>query len=1023
MSETAQNDMVTTGACSCSSRRQVAAIDASEALAAIALLVLRYTGKRDISIPLKTELGSQKRTWVINNETRLVDLLAENDGITLKEATSDSENLLAIWNPLYNNSSDRFLRSSVESETAVFNGTAAIDLEFYQSNSSPNTFQVFSTKSDYDERYLDQILSHWIHCIQLLRTKPEAKVITQSVLTESEYDEMIVKWNNNDKPKVEGRFGFEDFEDHAQKSPESIAVSYGSSRLTYGDLQIQANQMAHFLQSIGIGPEIVVGIYLTRSVEFVISLVALRKSGGAFLPLDPDHPEERKHYLINDSKAPFIITSNECKDSLPKGDYHLIVIEDIVSELSKFPTHTPKHGLQDGSMGQLFYTSGSTGKPKGVIMTVFYKEDKPPPEENTKGVKVLLKSSTGFTLILLETFSPLQTGGEIVIVPKDKDQDTRYLIENIKNLKIQTLNLVPSMLSLLLLQDDIGECDSLQKVFTVGERLPVSVQHDFFKKLPNAELYVFYGCTEAPAATFRRVLPDEKYGDRVILGKPMVNKRIYILDEYRAPVPKGVPGEIFIGGAISRGYIHNEKLTRERFLPNPFISDPDEKIYQTGDLGRFMEDGSIEYLGRTDFQVQVMGIRIELGEIEARLTAHPMVNDAIIIAHTSSSGNTLLIAYYTLQGSTYPDTDNLRNHLRNSLPDYMIPARFIPLKEFPLNTSGKIDRLNFPHPESVTVSINGNPVFEAYSTTQTAIRRIFYDALGTSQLLNSDNFFDIGGNSLAAVIVTNELKREFGIQLNITDLYEHSSVFALEKLVENSGYHSPFNLLVKVRTGVGRQNLFMFTVNVSVNAHVSRDFDIYVLRGLWFNENFDFSSPLSAIVENYVKEVLMIQNSGPFYLAGFSMGGTIAHQVACRLQSLGHEVRGLYLADPSVRLPDTDKVPRSNLAALFQHLKHRGLSEGPGIIYSYLLNLFKIPILPKHRDRIAFVYTKTLVCSSTFETFDGKVNLYHRKGYDQLSSWNEIVNGELVTRELETTDHHEVDRTPIQKIWCEDIRP
>lgn len=999
----------------------LAVADQNDILGALCFLIFRYTGKQSVSVLHLTNGTTSFRVWDITESTRLESLTTQFHEEVAGLINDSEDNDLSIWNPMFivPESENQFNASLSEVITNGF----IVDIAFSYSKSG---LQVFSSKKPHSREFLNQIANHWKHAIELITNQPDSTVFDLPILTDLEHQEMIVDWNDNDKPVEDGKFGFEDFDTQVQINPDRVAISDGDEKVSYIQLQAQANRLAHYLQSIGIGPEVVVGIYLTRSIEFVVALVGLKKSGGGFLPLDPDHPKDRKNYLITDSQVPFIITSRQWKDSLPPGNYRLIVLEELEDVLPKFPTETPHHGLVSGSMSQLFYTSGSTGKPKGVIMTLEYKEKKEPkPRSNNQGNKVLLKSSTGFTLILLEAFVPLQTGGEVVVVPKDKDKDAQWLIDNIQKQEVQTLNLVPSMLSLLLLQDDISKCTTLEKVFTVGERLPVAVQRDFFKKLPHARLFVFYGCTEAPAATFREIDPLEDYGDKVVLGKPMINKRIYILDKQGVPVPKGVAGELFVGGSISRGYFNNDALTNERFLPNPFLETDDERVYQTGDLGRFLEDGSIEYLGRTDFQVQIRGIRIELGEIEASLIAHPLVNDTIILAHKSTSGNTFLVAYFTLKGDGFPNSDELRTYLRKQLPDYMIPARFIPLDEFPINTSGKIDRLRFPHPESVTVSVDGNAVFEGYSTTQTAIRRIIFDTLGISQLLNSESLFDIGGDSLSAVIVTNELNREFGIQLNMTDLFENPSVFELEKLVETSGYKSPFDLLVKVRTGVGQQNLFMFTVNVSVNAHVSRDFDIYILRGLWFNNHFDFSVLISEIVEDYVREVLLIQHEGPFYLAGFSMGGTIAHQVACRLQSLGHEVRGLYLADPSAKLPDTDNVPRSNSSALLQHLRKRGLSEGPGIICSYLLNLFKIPILPKHRDRIAFIYTKTLICASPFEVFHGDAHVYHCTGYesDELASWKSLVDGELVFRQLDTTDHHAVDRTPIQKVWCEAIKP
>ncbi|MCZ6671887.1 MAG: amino acid adenylation domain-containing protein [Verrucomicrobia bacterium] len=995
--------------------------------ASICFLIFRYTAKKTVELPICKQDETLLRRWEINDKTGAEDLKGN-----FRETLSNSDNLpsteeLSVWNPLYLETKNEEKIGNALSQIQL-NGFEP-DILFVVSGDSIVSTTIYSSHRNHSSDYLCQIHQHWIHSIHLLQNNNKGPICQLPVLTDTEYDLMIHQWNDNDRPRDVGKFDFEKFDIQVTKHPDKIAITSGSESLSYLELQNKTNQLAHYLQGLGIGPEVVVGIYLNRSIEFVVSLVALKKSGGAFLPLDPEHPKDRKEYLIENSKVPFIITSTKWKQSLPDGNFRSIVLEEIENELCSLPTHTPGHGLKAGNMSYLFYTSGSTGKPKGVMMTLDYLQKREPDnsdEFRRKIEKVLLKSSTGFTLILLETFAPLQTGGEIVVVPTDKDKDADWLLRTIQNKQVESLNLVPSMLSFLLLQEGIERCTSLKKVYTVGERLPVSVQKEFFKKLPNAKLFMFYGCTEAPAATFREILPDEDYGNRIILGKPMVNKKMYLLDEFRVPVPVGVPGEIYIGGPISRGYIHNDALTQERFLPNPFTGSAGGRMYQTGDIGRFLEDGSIEYLGRTDFQVQIRGIRIELGEIESCLSSHSKINEAVVLAKISPQKNTLLVAYYIANtDKKNPSDTELRKHIRGNMPDYMVPAIFIQLDSFPVNANGKIDRLNFPDPDSIRRIRNGRFVFEGYSATEYNLNTIFWRVLGSHHILKSDSFFDIGGDSLLAVEAINHINKEFDIKLRVPDFYEHPTIIDLGKLINSSGFKSKFDLLVKIRSGVGSRKLFMLSISTTANSHISKEFDIYTMRGVWYNELFDFSDTLSSLADRYLEEILVAQPTGPFYLGGFSLGGTIAHQIACKLQAKGHEVAKLYLLDPSPINLGEKRASRNNFSAIGYHIKNHGLRDGLGVILSYCLNFLSLPILVRHRVHLAMAYIRSMISVSHAEQYQGDLRLYHKIDYgtNNIEQWKKLTSGKVETIELPTEKHMAIYLDPIQKIWCEEIRP
>ena len=994
--------------------------------AAVCFVILRYTAKETIELPSWEKDRLLLKSWCINDSTTMVELAVPD---RIEDWQSPEEGLvdeLSLWNPLY-------VECQSEEDLESKLGQAAEqgihpDIIFCKIPDPNPQYAVYSSRQFHNEGHLEQIHRHWMYGIQLLETRAKMPAKTLCILTPEEYEEIIFTWNANEKPAIEGKFDFELFDKRVEESPDKIAVFAEGETLTYKELQQQANQLAHYLQRSGVGPEVVVGIYLTRSIEFVVSMVALKKSGGAFLPLDPDHPKERKEFFITNSRVPYIITTREWVDSLPAGEYKSIVLDDIAEELKGLPTTSPRHGLKNGSMSYLFYTSGSTGQPKGVMMKIQYSRKRKEQDENpdpNKTEKVLLKSSTGFTLILIEVFSPLQSGGQIVVVPKDMDKDPHWLITTIQSEQVENLNLVPSMLALLLLQDDIRKCTSIKKVITVGERLPVSVQRDFFEKLPQAKLFVYYGCTEAPAATFREILPTEDYGERVVLGKPMANKKVYLLDKFGVPVPIGVPGEIFVGGTISRGYIHNVEMTDERFLPNPFTGKEGDRVYQTGDLGRYLPDGSIEYLGRTDFQVQIRGIRIELGEIESTLSSHRSISDAVVLARKSQTGQNLLIAYYKIKNDESVSDAELRTHVRASLPDYMTPARFIQMDEFPTNTSGKIDRMNFPDPDSMPHRVDGEEVLQYLSKIEFDIRYIFFQTLGISQILKTESFFDTGGDSLLAVNAINRINKKFGVKIGLPQLYENPTIEKLAKLITGRGYKSDFDLTIKIRTNVGNRNLFLICGREAAEPWISKDFDIYLMRSVWYNETFDFSEHFSDLVDKYVAEIVTVQPRGPYHLVGVSLGGLIAHQAACHLQNQGEEIESLYLADPSppVEIRKNRKI-KNNFLALAGYVYFQRLKRGPGIIYSLTRNWLGLRTLTTHRPTIGLMYANVLAQNANYKTFSGDAHLFHRIDYgeDKLSSWKSIITGEISTQELPMREHMEIERNPTLRLWCEQIK-
>jgi amino acid adenylation domain-containing protein len=866
--------------------------ETNNVLAAICFLLLRYSGKQEIQLPYFQDGKFIFRSWDINKTTTLKDLFSNFENLDPKSDVTGSPEQIAEWNPLF-----LFAESEDYAENVIvnaFSNSIPADLVFIILTGQQSGLSLYSSNKKHDTEFLHQILNHWKHSLSLLQNKPDSLALSSTILTDKEYQKIAIDWNDTDQPSEDGKFDFEEFDQRVKEAPDKIAISSVERSLTYFELQQQVNRMAHYLRGLGIGPEVIVGIYLKRSIEFVVALVGLIKSGGAFLPLDPDHPQDRKEFMIRDSQVPYIITSRSRENTLPQGKFQKIVIEDIWSELESFPTDTLDHGLESGSMSYLFYTSGSTGQPKGVIMTHSYQDKASDYTENfpIKSEKVLLKSSTGFTLILLETFSPLNAGGEIVVVPKNQQTDAAWMIKNIQEQQVETLNLVPSMLSVLL-EKGLEKCTSIKKVFTVGEQLPVAVQKKFFNYFPDAKLYVFYGCTEAPTATFREILPDEDYGDRVVLGKPAINRKIYILDEFGVQVPVGVIGEIFIGGKISRGYIHNEALTKERFVVDPFCGQDGARMYQTGDLGRFLEDGSLEYLGRTDFQVQIRGIRIELGEIEFCAGLYPGVRECVTIAQEDSTGDNRLIAYIVPTDlNSYPDTTGLRQFLRERLPEYMIPAAFVVIDQVPLTTSGKIDRKSLPREKILGSGKSDDQNVPRTSLEQNLIK-IWEDILDAKQVGKKDNFFALGGSSIKVMKLCHRVGQELGMAMSVATVFQYPTV---ELMAQSIGVDSKCENYALHFGGTSSRTPLFFLPGITRNAlifnelatNLSEDRPCY---GIELPSSRDEIEPLTTIEElaaHCVDEIRKIQPVGPYILAGYSFGGLLAFE-ASRMLKITYE--------------------------------------------------------------------------------------------------------------------------------------
>jgi len=518
-------------------------------------------------------------------------------------------------------------------------------------------------------------------------------------ISDNERRKALVDWNETAKHYAEPQLLHGLIESQVARTPRNVAVAFGEEELTYDGLNRRANRLAHYLISVGARPETPVGILMDRSIDMVVGLLAVLKTGAPYLPLDADYPDERLNFMLNDGQASLVLTQERWLPRISSPAVRVVCVDSVENALSYFPEENPGIQAAPENLAYVIYTSGSTGEPKGAMNThagicnrLLWMQDE---YRLTEADRVLQKTPFSFDVSVWEFFWPLFVGARLIVARPGGHQDPAYLIRLIKEHDVSIAHFVPSMLQVLLEQSGLEACGSLKRVICSGEVLSFQLQQRFFARI-RADLHNLYGPTEAAVdVTFWRCDPrDER--QVVPIGRPISNTQIYLLDESYEPAPIGVEGELHIAGAnLARGYLNQPSLTAAKFIPNPF-GESGSRLYKTGDLARYLMDGSIEFLGRIDHQVKLRGCRIELGEIEAVLSSHPSVREAVVTAEAVSGGAHRLTAYVVPARESKPTAAGLRIFLMSKLPGYMVPNDFITLSALPIGANGKLDRRKLP---------------------------------------------------------------------------------------------------------------------------------------------------------------------------------------------------------------------------------------------------------------------------------------------------------------------------------------
>ncbi len=727
------------------------------------------------------------------------------------------------------------------------------------------------------------------------------------------------------------------FEAQVKKAPHSPALIFDDEILTYHEFNRRANQVAHYLKRIGVTPETLVGIFMERSLEMVIAMYGILKAGGAYLPLDPDYPADRIAFMMKDAGVPVLLTQNALLTALPNHHSQVVCLD--TAEIQQESESNVESGVTPANLAYVIYTSGSTGNPKGVMIEhrgicnqLQWMQSQYP--LSTKD-GVLLKTPFSFDLSLYEFFSPLIAGARLVIAEPGGQKDGSYLIELMQREKISTLFMVPSQLQMLLEDEAFSQCESLQHIFCSGEALPFALQQRFFARMPrHIALHNLYGPTEASVeCTYWDCERDTKR-NFVPVGRPITNYQIYIVDEQFNPVPTGTAGELLIGGiGLARGYLNRPELTSEKFRvsgfeektleANSIPGDPSLEtrnskretdyletrnpkletiVYRTGDLARVHPDGVIECLGRIDFQVKIRGHRIELGEIEAILSQHDLVRECVVVAREDIPGDKRLVAYYV--GESELKGEELRHHLGQKLPDYMIPSLLLRLDSLPLSPNGKIDRKQLPSPEEMNNERDKDEVVSADNKTEAKLVEIWESALHLHPISVTDNFFELGGHSLLAVRIFAEIETHFGKRLPLVTLFQSPTIRQLAVFLQTQNEQSLWTSLVPLQPNGNKPPFFCVHAiggNVleyyELAQQMPSDQPFYGLQSVGLDGKRQPLTSIEEMASQYIKELRQLRPQGPYHLGGRSFGGVVAYEMAQQLREQNQEVAMVALLD------------------------------------------------------------------------------------------------------------------------------
>ncbi len=812
------------------------------------------------------------------------------------------------------------------SQMAVDIGVAKFDLTLFIEEHAQGLRAGLEYNTDlFNSNTADRILGHFQTLLESIVENPQQRVANLQLMPTAERDMLMHQWNHTAIPTPQPPQIQQFFEQCAAQNPEAVATVDDVKQLTYRELDKRANQLARFVRKLGVGANTPVGLLLERSVDMIVAILGVLKAGGAYLPMDPASPPERLAFMLSDAQAPVLLTHKQLAGKIPDHSANEVCIDAEWDRIVREDNTAPDIDSAPENLAYVIYTSGTTGKPKGVPVShrnlvhstsarfEFYKKNVD---------RFLLLSSYSFDSSVAGIFWTLCQGGTLVLPPQGIEMDIPALVATIASHGISHVLTLPSLYAILLEQADAKRLASLNTIIVAGEACRRGLVDLHYSRLPDRSLFNEYGPTECTVWSTAYKIPATFTADRVPIGRPIPNTQNYILDGHGQPMPIGVPGELCIGGAgVTLGYLNRPELTAEKFVEYTIADEAPIRLYRTGDLARYLPNGLVEYLGRIDHQVKIRGYRIEPKEIEAILDGHPAVATSVVIPGKRKNDLQRLYAYIEYNSNLKIGRSALRRFLRTKLPDYMIPAHLIAIDKMPLNANGKIDRDALPPPDRHAVGSD-----QAYVAPRNQLEKtlssIWAKRLHVDHVGITDNFFEIGGDSLLALRLIADMKNQTDIDISPADFFRHPSIETIVLQPKNEISIDAGSLIVPIQPKGSKVPVFLFGLPATIFSHFDDDQPIYRFRDYYDELPFPYTRErIENIAHKYISDVTKAFPNGPYILCGYSAGGMIAFEMARQLLDDYQKSVFLFLIEPTV--PTRTRLPGNSAASANAHRTYR----------------------------------------------------------------------------------------------------
>ncbi len=899
---------------------------------------------------------------------------------------------------------------------------------------------LFETNADlFESDTVARMMGHYQNLLVSLIADSEQTIAQLPLLSRAERRQLLVEWNDTKTDYPAHSCIHELFEQQVESTPDAVALIAEERQVTYRELNSQANQLAHYLLR-RVGPDTRVGICIGRSPEMIVALLGILKAGCAYVPLDPEYPTTRLQFMLEDAHVSVLLTQSALLNNLQSNTAEVICVDELREKIARERWDNPQVTTTADDLAYVMYTSGSTGTPKGVavkhrnvvrlVKNTNYASFAPD--------EVFLQfAPVSFDAATFEIWGSLLNGARLALMPQAK-VSLQELGAALKRYRVTTLWLTAGLFSLMV-DNHLDDLRGLRQLLAGGDVLSVPHVRKVFEELKDCRLINGYGPTENTTFTCCYLLKDlAKVNGSVPIGFPISNTSVYILDSWMNPTPIGVPGELYIGGdGLASGYLDRPDLNAERFVRDPFSTVAGARLYKTGDLARYRASGEIEFIGRIDNQVKVRGYRVELGEIETALAEHPSVREAVVVAR-KDQGDKHLAAYIVAREDQTPAIDDVRDFLKQRLPDHMVPSVFMLVESLPLSPTGKVDRSALPSTSGIKPVTSAGSFNAPADELELKLTRIWERVLGINSISVDDNFFELGGHSLLAVRLFAQIEKAFRRNLPLATLFQAPTVKQLARALREDGWPTTWSSLVPIQTGGSRPPFFCIHAaggNVLEYHDLARllgpDQPFYGLQAKGLDGEQEPHTTIKDMAAHYIKEMREVQAEGPYLIGGRSSGGTIAFEMACQLSGAGQQVALLALVDTFPAgyfklLPGSGTLSQRAARYLKKMESHvdnlRQLSASAKV--GYLLNklhyapekikhkLFRraykiyqrvgrpLPPVLQNIEEINFAAVKDYVPQS----YQGNVTLFLASDltadYDLHDGWRELVEGEIETHEI-----------------------